>query len=73
MCNGGQTKTKMIFSGTILFQITAAILLIEFKIKNDLICISRLENLPNETMQSITGTYYKLPKLIRVRTIKYGK
>ncbi|KAF2885426.1 hypothetical protein ILUMI_20706 [Ignelater luminosus] len=50
---------------TILFQITAAILLIEFKIKGDLICISQLQNLPNENLQSITGVYYKLPKLIR--------
>ncbi|KAF2897504.1 hypothetical protein ILUMI_08660, partial [Ignelater luminosus] len=51
--------------GTIIFRITAAIIFIEFTIKEDLICISHLENTPNNALQKIIGVYFTFPKLIR--------
>ncbi|XP_030757372.1 protein CASC1-like [Sitophilus oryzae] len=52
--------------GSVTVQLTAAILMLEFNIKNGLICISQLQNSPNMTLQDVVGTYYKLNILKRL-------
>lgn len=40
--------------------------MVEFNIKDNRICLTQLQNSPNNALQDIVGTYFKLPKLIRV-------
>lgn len=56
----------VLFSGSVTFQITCAILMVEFNIKENRICLTQLQNSPNNALQDIVGIYFKLPKLIRV-------
>ncbi|XP_015837771.1 dynein axonemal intermediate chain 7 isoform X2 [Tribolium castaneum] len=51
-------------NGTISVQITAAILMVEFNVKDGLIALSQLQNSPNNALQDIVGTYFPLPKLM---------
>lgn len=48
-------------------QLTAAILMLEFNVKNGLIAITQLQNSPNMTMQDSVGKYMKLHKLKKVK------
>ncbi|KAI4454788.1 lung adenoma susceptibility 1-related [Holotrichia oblita] len=52
--------------GSVSFQITCAILMVEFNIKENRVCLTQLQNSPNNALQDIVGTYFKLPKLIRI-------
>ncbi|KAJ8978342.1 hypothetical protein NQ317_002651 [Molorchus minor] len=52
--------------GTITFQLTAAVLFLEFNIKEGLICITLLKNSPNKSLKSLVGTYFKFYKLKRI-------
>jgi hypothetical protein len=40
--------------------------MVEFNVKDGLIALSQLQNSPNNALQDIVGTYYPLPKLVRV-------
>lgn len=44
----------------------AAVLVIEFTIKNNLVCVSQLQNAPTEALDSLIGVYCKLSKLKRI-------
>lgn len=46
----------------------AAVLIIEFTIDKDLVCVSQLQNAPNAALDDIVGKYFKLQKLKRVLT-----
>lgn len=52
--------------GTVLVQITAAILILEFNIKGGVICLSQLQNSPNNALQDMVGVYMKFYKLKRI-------
>ncbi|XP_076256077.1 dynein axonemal intermediate chain 7 [Rhynchophorus ferrugineus] len=52
--------------GSVTVQLTAAILMLEFNVKDGLICITQLQNSPNMTLQDIIGQYFKLHKLKRM-------
>lgn len=52
--------------GTILVQITAAILMLEFNIKGGVVCLSQLQNSPNNALQDMVGVYMKFYKLKRI-------
>ncbi|XP_017779313.1 PREDICTED: protein CASC1-like [Nicrophorus vespilloides] len=52
--------------GSVTFQLMAAILVVEFNVKGYFICISQMQNEPNDAMQVHIGKYYKLPKLISI-------
>lgn len=39
----------------------------DFNVKDNLVCISQIQNNPGDILNDIVGVYYKLPKLIRVR------
>lgn len=45
----------------------AAVLIIEFTIDKDLVCVSQLQNAPNDAMDNLIGQYFKFPKLKRVK------
>ncbi|XP_023310803.1 protein CASC1-like [Anoplophora glabripennis] len=52
--------------GSVTFQITAAILMLEFNVnKEGLVCLSQLQNSPNKALTEIIGVYFKLFKLKR--------
>ncbi|XP_060533824.1 dynein axonemal intermediate chain 7 [Cylas formicarius] len=51
---------------SVTVQLTAAILMLEFNIKEGLVCITQLQNSPNMALQDIVGTYFKLPRLKRI-------
>ncbi|KAK5638603.1 hypothetical protein RI129_012898 [Pyrocoelia pectoralis] len=53
-------------NGTVTLQITAAILVITFNIKEDNISISQMQNAPNKCLKPYLGKYVKLPKLKRI-------
>ncbi|CAH1102221.1 unnamed protein product [Psylliodes chrysocephalus] len=46
--------------GSITFNITTAIIILEFNIKNGLMCISQLQNSPNKALLDQIGKYVKL-------------
>ncbi|KAL1500843.1 hypothetical protein ABEB36_006270 [Hypothenemus hampei] len=48
---------------SITVQLTAAILMMEFNIKDGMIAITQLQNSPNMTLQNTVGKYVKLHKL----------
>ncbi|XP_066153892.1 dynein axonemal intermediate chain 7-like isoform X3 [Euwallacea fornicatus] len=50
---------------SITIQLTAAILMLEFNVKNGLIAITQLQNSPNMTLQETVGKYLKLHQLKR--------
>ncbi|RZC42436.1 protein CASC1-like [Asbolus verrucosus] len=52
-------------NGTATLQITAAILMVEFNVKDGAIALSQLQNSPNNALQDAVGVYHPLPKLIR--------
>ncbi|KAJ8958390.1 hypothetical protein NQ318_002172 [Aromia moschata] len=52
--------------GTVTFQLTTAVLFLEFNVKDGLICITLLKNSPNKSLKSLTGTYFKFHKLKRI-------
>lgn len=54
------------FSGTVVLTIMAAVLVIEFTVKNNLVCVSQLQNAPTDALDSLVGVYYKLAKLRRI-------
>ncbi|XP_050302897.1 dynein axonemal intermediate chain 7-like [Anthonomus grandis grandis] len=51
---------------SVTVQLTAAILMLEFNVKNGLIAITQLQNSPNMTLQDCVGKYMKLHKLKRM-------
>lgn len=53
-------------SGTCTLQITSAVLIFEFNVKDDMICLSQLQNCPKNVMKNQIGQYYTLPYLMRV-------
>nr|CAH7717915.1 unnamed protein product [Callosobruchus chinensis] len=52
--------------GSVTLNITAAILMLEFKVKGGLICLSQLQNSPSNALQDLVGVYMKLFKLKRL-------
>lgn len=63
---GNQTNT--VSSESVTVQLTAAILMLEFNVKNGLVAITQLQNSPNMTLQDSVGVYMKLHRLKRVKT-----
>ncbi|XP_074031121.1 dynein axonemal intermediate chain 7 isoform X1 [Leptinotarsa decemlineata] len=51
---------------SVTINITATILIIELNIKNGLICITQLQNSPNNALQDMIGIYFKIYKLKRI-------
>ncbi|KAH1003077.1 dynein axonemal intermediate chain 7 isoform X2 [Dendroctonus ponderosae] len=51
---------------SVTVQLTAAILMLEFNVKNGLIAITQLQNSPNMTLQDSVGLYMKLHRLKRL-------
>lgn len=51
-------------------QLTAAILMLEFNVKDGMIAVTQLQNSPNMTMQDSVGKYMKLHKLKKVQKPK---
>lgn len=58
-------EVKPELDGSILVQITAAILILEFNVKAGMVCLSQLQNSPNEALDDILGVYMKFYKLKR--------
>ncbi|GLV37041.1 uncharacterized protein CBL_02127 [Carabus blaptoides fortunei] len=52
--------------GRVIFTIMAAVLIIEFTVHQGEVCVSQLQNAPNDALDSIIGVYYKLAKLKRL-------
>lgn len=48
------------------FQLTAAVLLIDFNVKFNQVCISQIQGNPNDILQDLVGVYMKLSKLRRL-------
>lgn len=64
---GNQTNT--VSSESVTVQLTAAILMLEFNVKNGLVAITQLQNSPNMTLQDSVGVYMKLHRLKRVKPL----
>lgn len=62
-----KTSNGFDFSGSVTLQISASILVVDFNVKDNLVCISQIQNNPGDILNDIVGVYFKLPKLIRVR------
>lgn len=51
-------EVKPELDGSVQVQITAAILILEFNVKEGLICLSQLQNSPNSALDDILGLYF---------------
>nr|XP_018902246.1 PREDICTED: protein CASC1-like [Bemisia tabaci] len=51
---------------TISFSITAAIIIVEFLVKNDEICLNQLQNATSTALQELVGIFYKPHKLMKL-------
>lgn len=56
-------ELKPEIDGTVTLQITTALLMLEFNIKESLVSMTQLQNSPNNALQDIVGKYYKLSML----------
>ncbi|KAJ8935184.1 hypothetical protein NQ314_012940, partial [Rhamnusium bicolor] len=58
-------ELKPELDGSVTFQLTAAIVMIEFNVKGGRVCINLVQNCPSKALKPIIGVYLKLYKLKR--------